>query len=224
MLGAYFFISCSSPSTLSEQDLYAYIKDEANGLSKQRTANGVTMQVSYRPDDFMLWQELEGEQDSAQIAKVFDRYSHYLYFTMRLSAGNKDALYGTSVNQADFNEKLQTLSFRMGQYVSLVTSNKDTIPVADSHYSRLFGMSKSNDILFVFNEEKVADAEWVAFRTQEFGFRTGTQTLRFQVADIEATPLLEELEDFRALASPTKQQTEDYTASEKDKRTHTPSL
>lgn len=188
---------CATPESLTEEALQAYIQDQSNGLMKVRQAAATQMKVFYRPNDFLIWQEVEGETDTTRIREAFTRYDDYLYFMMQLSVDEKDALYGLSKNQMEFNDRLQTLSFRMNQYVQLTTSNSDTIPVADAYYSRMFGLSKSNDLLFVFNKKKAKDAEWVSFHTKDFGFKTGRQSFRFNMKDIEATPKLKELENYQ---------------------------
>ena len=190
-------VSCTIPEYATEDALHAYITDPSNGLSKQKEIGNITMKINYRPDDFMIWQELEGDApDTSKTKEVFSRYEDYLYFTLQLSSGKKDALYGTSANQQDFNEKLQTLSFRMDQYVNLTTSNQDTIPVADFYYNRMFGMSNSADVLIIFNQEKVKGSEWISINTKEFGFKTGRQSFRFKTKAIDQSPKLAALKPY----------------------------
>lgn len=184
---------CSTPEYLSEDELTSYISDESNGLSASKERNGVMVKVNYRPKDFLIWQEVQGESDPEKVKKAMEKYEDHFYFIAQLSAGEKDALYGTSSDQVEFSEKLQTLSFRMNQFVNLTTSNQDTIPVADFYYSRMFGMSGSSDILFVFSEEKAKDTEWVSFNMKEFGFKTGVMRFRFDTRTIAQAPKLNEL-------------------------------
>lgn len=191
-------VGCAAPEYLNEQELQAFISEESNKLARSKTIGELKMRVMYRPNDFLIWQEVEGESDTSKIREAFDRYEDYLYFMMQLSTEQKDALYGLSGNQIEFNDRLQTLSFRMNQYVNLTTSNRDTIPVADFYYSRMFGLAKSNDILFVFNRAEIGDSEWVSFNTKEFGFRSGRQSFRFAINDLNGTPKLEELILYRA--------------------------
>jgi len=82
---------------------------------------------------------------------------------VHMEAGKRDALYGTSSGQDDFSNKLQTLSFKMSEYVNVTTSGKDTIPVADYAFPRTFGLARSTNLLFVFNKEEMKDKEWISF-------------------------------------------------------------
>ena len=195
-LSSMVLLSCSTPDYLSQKELHSYIQDESNGLSKTVQAGNITMEVNYRPNDFLIWQEVEEEEDTTQIKEALNRYHDYIYFIMQLSAGEKDALYGTTTNQMDFNDRLQTLSFRMNQHVNLTTSELDTIPVADAYYTRMFGLSKSNDILFVFNREKLGTDQWISFNTKDFGFKTGRKSFRYELEKINNAPRLLELKPF----------------------------
>lgn len=187
--------SCGTPDYLPKAELQTYIQDTSNGLSVAQEAGSVNMKVSYRPNEFLIWQELDGEE-GAEFEEIKARYANYSYFVLQLKIGEKDALYGTSQNQADFNDKLQTLSFRMNQYVNMTTSQNDTIPVADFYYTRMFGLSKSSDILFVFNNEKINEADHVAFNIKEFGFNTGSRSFRFETKKLNQSPKLDELKHY----------------------------
>lgn len=193
-----FITSCGTPEYLPKEELYEFI-DESENLSRTINTGSITMKMSYRPTDFLIWQELEGEKDTNLIKETFHNYNQYLYFVLQLSAGDRDALYGTSANQADFNEKLQTLSFRMQQYVNMTTSENDTIPLADAHYTRMFGMSKTSDILLVFNKEKIDGDEWLAINNKEFGFKTGQRSFVFNTKDLAKAPKLLDLKPYYEL-------------------------
>ena len=190
---------CTTADYLQKEELHEYLGDEANGLSQSIDNGTVNLRLTYCPSDLMIWREVEDRPDVEAFEQVSGSYNDYLYFTMQLTAGGRDALYGTSVDQADFNEKLQTLSFRLQQYINLTTSQRDTIPLADAHFTRTFGKSSSNDVLLVFSREKTADADWIAINSQEFGFRTGRRSFRFSLEKINNTPKLAELRPFYAI-------------------------
>ncbi len=192
-------LGCTTPEYMEEVELQEFINKESNGLTRSIETGKVTMKMSYRPIDFMVWQEIDNEIDSAKISQAFDNYDQYLYYVMQLSAGERDALYGSAVNQSDFSDKLQTLSFRMPQYINLTTSENDTIPLADAYYSRMFGMSASSDVLLVFNKEQIKSDEWISINTQEFGFKTGRRSFRFDLKDIKNTPKLIQLKPYHEI-------------------------
>ena len=188
------FLCGCRPEFLNERDLNAYIQDTSHGLKKINEVGGIGLSVTYRPTDFLIYQELGSNQDSEKRALLEKKYKDHVYFLLDLQAGERDILYGASANQADFSGKLNTLSFNMGAYTKLVTSKQDTIPVADYIYHRNFGISKSSTLLFVFDKEKIEGAESFAFQLEEFGFNTGLQHFEFTTQDIITTPKLSELQ------------------------------
>lgn len=198
-LAALIMTSCSTPEYLPAKELQEFIHDESNGLSKSAQTEVVSMKLSYRPADFLVWQELESEPDSSIAKKAFANYNQYLYYIMQLSAGERDALYGTSIDQVDFSEKLQTLSFRMQEFINMTTSENDTIPLAEAYYSRMFGMSNSSDVLLVFSKEQINEDEWLSINSKEFGFKTGRRSFRFRLEDIKNTPKLTQLKSYYEL-------------------------
>jgi hypothetical protein len=105
---------------------------------------------------------------------------------MSLSSNDKEALHQIASDQ--YSDLVQTLSFRMSNYVTLTTSVNDTIPVGDFMLNRTYGMSNSTDLLFVFNREKTKDTDWVQFNLNEFGLGIGNQRFRFDMHTLENVP------------------------------------
>lgn len=187
-----FLNSCSSPSYLPESELQAYIKEESNGLIKKRTIDPFKFTVQYRPNDLVILQEVGDDLEPEKIAAAANNFEKYAYFILNLEVDGGSALYKSSQDMAIFSERLQTLAFGMSERVSLITSESDTIRVADYVFDRTFGMG-STMLMFVFNNEKLADTDWFTFNLKEFGFRTGDQKFRFETSDLTAVPRLEEL-------------------------------
>ncbi|HEY9045016.1 MAG TPA: hypothetical protein VIN08_03940 [Ohtaekwangia sp.] len=184
----YTFVIGCSPDRLSSEELTAFVADESNGLSKSVTAaNNTVVRVTYRPTDLWVYQELgKGKHTPEQIDKARKKYSQNLYFILSLSANDKEALHQSTGDQ--YSDLVQTLSFRMNNYVTLTTSANDTIPVGDFMLNRTYGMSSSTDLLFVFNKEKAKDKEWIQFNLNEFGLGIGNQRFRFETDDLEDIP------------------------------------
>ena len=186
-------LSCGQPAFLSEQELKEYILEENSGLNAKKQLGNIQMQVTYRPTDLLILQELDDASNLTEINELREKYENYLYFILSLSVGGKDLLYRGSSNQQDFSNKLQTLSFGMGPFVSLITSEKDTIPVADYRFDRSFGLGSSSSLLFVFPREEIKNATKLSFQTQEFGFGTGTQDFIFDRDKLDNHPRVKEI-------------------------------
>lgn len=179
------------PEYLDKEALHAYLLDESNGLSSEVKVGAINAKVTYRPTELLALQSVgQKAVNKEEIRRHQQRFDEYVYFILSLEARGKDALYGTSQNQQDFSNKLQTLSFRMGDYVQLTTAMGDTIPVADYIYQRNFGMEGNSSLMFVFHREKAIEPSWVSFDIEEFGLGIGNRKFRFDTKDIRNTPKL----------------------------------
>lgn len=180
--------ACSSPGHLTPEELTKYIANEDNGLIKKAEINDTKIEVTYRPTDLWVHQELDSEAaDTAKVSELRNKYSSYYYFIVSLSRNNKEALHQAG-DFGTYSELVQTMSFRMAEYVTLTTARQDTIPVGDFMLNRTYGLSPATDLLFVFSKEKAKDKEWVQFNLNEFGLGIGNQRFRFRTKDIENAP------------------------------------
>jgi len=185
-LAALFCVAGCTTDPLTPEEYAAYIADQDNGLRKSVTVGGNTIAISYRPTDLLVKQALTGKATPEAIAARRKQYTPYLYFVLSLSAGNREALHATAGDS--YSGLLQTLSFRMNDFITLTTSAGDTIPVGDFMLNRTYGMSASTDVLVVFSGEKAKGNEWVQFNVNEFGLGTGNQRFRFDMKDLEESP------------------------------------
>jgi hypothetical protein len=180
------FGSCK-PEYLSPEALTAFVADENNGCATSAKIGETTIAVTYRPTDLLVHQETgDVAVDPKKLEALRQKYAAYYYFILSLSHNNKEALHQSSGEQ--YSDLVQTLSFRMAEYVTLTTAASDTIPVGDFMLNRTFGMSPSTDLLFVFSKEKAKEKEWVQFNLNEFGLGVGNQRFRFRTKDLEGLP------------------------------------
>ncbi|MEM1405263.1 MAG: hypothetical protein AAGG59_00700 [Bacteroidota bacterium] len=177
---------------LSEHELQAYIQ-ESEELSKTKVYKGYQITVSYKPNDLLIAQELGGEEAKSfiQLTELRKKYQDYEYFILSLSKENKEALYKAGGGYDQFSDLVQTLSFRMGNYVNMTTSGSDTIEVADYVFPRTYGMGAATNLMFVFNKKNAEDDEWMQFNLKEFGMGLGNKTFRFRRADLEHVPKID---------------------------------
>jgi hypothetical protein len=181
-------VACK-PSHLTPEELSAYIADEDHGLKKTVAIGKTNISVTYRPTDLWVQQELgNGAADPKKVEELRNKYDRYFYFILSLSHNEKEALHQAGGEQ--YSELVQTLSFRMNDFVTLTTA-QDTIPVGDFILNRTYGMSNSTDLLFVFSREKAKDTDWVQFNLNEFGLGAGNQRFRFKINAIADAPGIE---------------------------------
>ena len=180
-----------TPSKLSEQELQGYVQDESNGLTKIVERKGIELSVNYKPTDLLVSQELRNrKREQTLIDSLRNKYSQYSYFVLNISKDGKEIL-NQSQNFDAFSQNLQNLSFRMKEYVHLTTAQQDTVPVLDFVYPRLYGMGGSTSLLFVFDQEKIEDTDWVQFNLKDIGLGIGKSHFRFETSDIENAPQID---------------------------------
>jgi hypothetical protein len=183
-------VGCAD-NKVTPDELKAYIQNERNGLLKKSNLEGTSIAVSYRPTDLWIFQETKSQLlDSASYQQLYTKYAGNHYFILSLSKDNQEALQ-TSYGAERYRDLVQTLSFRMDQFVTLTTSARDTIPVGYFMLDRTYGLSGATNVLFVFDKAKSKGAEWVQFNMNEFGLGTGNQYLRFSTKDIEQAPTID---------------------------------
>jgi len=175
----------------TEAEIQVYANDASNGLIQEDSIHGLTIAVQNRPVALIIAQELKGqtEQNDSVLTAVTRKFSPNLYFNLNLSVGDKDPLlYSGSMQR--FSSLLQTLAFQMDKFVFLTTSEKDTIPVGDYVYPRLYGMGSGSTMLFAFTKDtaKWEKTDWVDFHLQEFGMNTGNRKYRFKKSDLDEVP------------------------------------
>jgi len=181
--------SCSRPEFLTPEELQLFILDEENNLKKSEEVNNYRIEVTYRPTDLLVNQEIGDELvDGNKLEQLQKKYNGYYYFILSLSKNKKEALHQMDGDMERYSELVQTLSFEMTQYANLTTSTQDTIPVGDFILNRTYGVSASTDILFAFNKEKSRGKDWVQFNLNEFGLGVGNQRFRFSTKDLDNAP------------------------------------
>lgn len=187
----FLILASCTPKEVEYNELINYIQDEDNGLHKQAGMNGIVTEVTYKPTDIWLHLELgDNHTTQMQIDSLRKHYKSYHYFSVSLSKDNKEALHSSASSMSQYSELVQTLSFRMNEYVTLTTSAQDTIPVGDFILDRTYGLSSATSLLFVFSKDKTTSAEWIQFNLNEFGLGTGNQRFRFKNKDLLKAPSL----------------------------------
>lgn len=184
---ALMLVLACTPDYVTSGELTAYLLEEDNGVHKSVEINGVKVEVTHRPTDLWVSQELgDTAADPVRVNELRKKYDPYLYFVVSLSSNGREALH--AVGRAQYGDLVQTMSFRMREYVTMTTNEQDTIPVGDFILNRTYGMSNTTDLLFVFSKEKMNGSEWVQFNLNEFGLGVGHQRFRFRTEDLAIVP------------------------------------
>lgn len=187
------FGNCSEKE-LTPGDLATFISDDDNGLRKTEAINGLSLDVTYRPTDLIIDSQFSNRALSQSVLDTLrQHYDGYYYFILSLSThDNEEVLRPNQFSFNQYSELLQRMSFRMHEYVTLVTSTGDSIPLSDYILENTYGLGSANTMLFVFGKEDISpDATWVQINLNEFGLGTGHIRFRFSLEDISNCPSID---------------------------------
>ncbi len=190
------FASCEKEA-MSERELLAFVQKDENGLEKNRKSGNASIDLTYRPTDLLVAQELsiaDRENDSI-INQLRNKYDKYFYFVLSISVDEDEILSSNMWHSGQFGEMVQKLAFRMGDYIQLHTSEQKSIPLADYVYPRMYGLSKSTDMLLVFPKEEIQEAEWIKITLKDFGLDIGNTHFKYNMDNLISCPKI----DFRQL-------------------------
>ncbi len=183
--------SCGQKEFDTEEALWEYLKDESNGYQFTKTINGVDFSLIYRPTDLLVKQELNDSNNAEQIAKLRDKYGKYMYFNLSMSKESQELLSTAPGNQQEFGAMVNQLAFGMGEKVHLYTQKKDTIALADYVYPRMYGMSQSTTMMFVYpKDENKIKGEYLNLTIEDLGLMTGEVKFKIPIDPLKDEPHL----------------------------------
>ncbi|RAW00964.1 hypothetical protein [Pseudochryseolinea flava] len=177
--------ACSPSEFESADELQLFLKSPENNLSYHTQHNNMTISLTYKPTDLMVYQELgDSPANYTQLNNLQRKYESYYFFILNFShtATNSHAA-------GSFFEKVKKLSYNLHEYVNLTTST-DTIFVGEFAPIRTIPSDRESDIIIVFKRDKSKGHEWVQFNLNEFGLGVGNQQFKFRVDDLEKIPRL----------------------------------
>ena len=183
------FMSCSNTSFDSKEKLWEYLRDIDNGYLHQKNVNGYDFSLLYKPTDLLVTQELSSSYTKEDVEKLRDKYKNYIYFTLSMSRDNKELLSATPKNRQEFGAMVNNLAFGMGEKVHVYTAKKDTLELLDYVYPRMYGMSRSTDMLFVYpRDEKYLQEEYINITIGDLGTYTGEVKFKIPTKKIKNEP------------------------------------
>jgi hypothetical protein len=190
----FFFLlltSCANKTFNNEQELWTYLKNPDNGYLQQKNINGYDFSLLYKPTDLLVAQELGEDTSKEKKTALREKYQKQLYFTLSMSRNGKELLSTTPKNRQEFGAMVNQLAFGMGEKVHLFTQNKDTLELLDYNYPRMYGMSQSTTMLFVYpRDEKQLREETLNFTIQDLGTYTGEVKFKIETDKIRNEPRL----------------------------------
>ena len=148
----HFLASCGPPSYSSARELRAFLEQEASPYSFNALTPAFELKLTYQPTDLIVSNHLGNETyTSEERIQLQEEVKKKIYFKLSFQKNNQDLLSSIPTNQEEFGHLSHLLSFEMGQWVSLSSLAGEEFTLIDFHYSRMYGMKNSSDLLFVFD-------------------------------------------------------------------------
>ncbi|HEX2395377.1 MAG TPA: hypothetical protein VHI78_08525 [Bacteroidales bacterium] len=163
-------------------------------MIQEKVINGTYIKLTYKPSDLIAVQELKviDTLSKEKIQEIQKRYKQQYYFLLSISLQGKEILH-SAADREWFSSMVNTLSFGMNEYVSLVNEQQDTLKLLTYNYPRMYGMSASTDILFVFERRNLNSNDILTFKIEDFGLYTGDLKFRIRVKDVNKVPHLRDI-------------------------------
>lgn len=184
--------SCNQKTFNTEEELISFIQDETNGYKQQKMINGVNFSLLYRPTDLLVKQEISDKKvTKEELKELKNKYKKYIYLNLSMSKNNQELLSTIPKNRNEFGQMVNQLAFGMRDRVHVFNQSKDTLEMVDFVYPRMYGMSKSTSIMFVYprDKEKLQD-DYINFTVQDIGLYTGEVKFKIDIEKIENEPQL----------------------------------
>jgi len=182
LLAAVGFFSCRKKIT-NRADLIEYINNPENGLKKTEQIGPVKVALTYKPWQLTVLNQLGNKGKSGNKDKpAITNFTNKLFFVLSLSANNKEILRQVPFSQ--YSEMVQVLAFRMKEFVELIPDEGKPIEPLDCLFQQTYGMGIANNVLIVFDKQKLLEADNLNIKIKEFGLNTGNLSFNLQTKDI----------------------------------------
>lgn len=184
-------LACTPSSFNSKQELLTYLRNVDNGYHFKKSINRIDYSLTYRPTDLMVYQFMDEKTEPASVEKLRKKYSKYLYFNLSMSSNGKELLSQNFGSRAEFGAKVSQLTFGMSEKITLTSQYRDTLPLLDYVYPRMYGMGRSTNLLLVYKKEYEAMQQDHLFLTvKDLGYGTGEVTFKIDTKKLKNQPQL----------------------------------
>lgn len=188
--------SCRN-SELEYKEYLKYLADKDNGLVKEASAGGVKVKVKYLPTDYLIYKAAHNSDSvasKAQIENLHKEYENSLTFILTLGPADGESFSITRVginSYEEFAQRIETMSFNMKEYISLVVGDKEYKPDLIQLES-INSLEQSKNIIVVFNTVDKAGVnimqDDLVFIYNDELFLTGVNKFKFKKSDLVHIP------------------------------------
>lgn len=172
------FFSCDGKGKVvmgSKRELEAYVLNPENGFLSKREGMRFSYSLNLHPNDLLVLDELNryGILTDSLVYQADSLFAPYQYFHLSVSPSSKEYKGGFS-SQKEYSNFIHVLSFRLGEYMCLVSGN-DTLHPVSFHTSKTYGLGEGWSSLVAFNTSKQVSGFSVLLK----GLHPGEPDLKF---------------------------------------------
>ena len=168
----------------------AFIQRPEHGLHKKQECEVNTVELSYKPTQQLVMQEMGTTVDPVLCDSLKRNYDKYMYFIMTVTPAAGHKLYEPLESMQQYYDLVQTLAFRMNEYVSAKVGDKRVYSKA-TYFDQLYGITNSLSCMIVFDRAELQEETSFSISIKEFGLRTGICAFEFSNDDINNCPIIE---------------------------------
>jgi hypothetical protein len=167
-------LGCAS-KRVSKQEMAKFLRDEDNGLIQKVNVGNANLEIVYNPTELLF-------KDKKEIPK-------FIYFSIKISIEGKSLdkyLYLKTLNDPELKERL---SFRLKEYIQLISSTNDTIRPVEVVKNDLNTNESASVWLIVFDKGSINnEVRTLDITVKEFGAGLGTNHFIFRKKDLDNIP------------------------------------
>jgi len=167
-----FLLSGCQPRLATKKEMTAYIADPDNGISiTHDLKDNVKVTLAYIPQSLLhLPKTKEGKTNK------------HCYFSFRISRNHTQLLRQLDFNQ--YSKMISVLSFRMQDYVTVSNGKNAVVRPIQSFYQQTFGLTNYDELMLVFESDKILSSKHFKITIDECGFGLGNLDFKYNSADI----------------------------------------
>jgi hypothetical protein len=183
-------ISCKTADSVSMEELKSFVLEPGHGLNQSVTRNEIRLEVTYRPKDLVIVQDV-GTENKTKWVETKAQLDSLDYFVLKISRQGEEVQNTLAGDQVKFNSAISYLSSGIENDIFMTMEEGEVVRMESSSFVPTFGISNGTTVLLVFKSylDKRARDFSIIFRDSMFG--TGSSEFRFAGSDITNVPSLQ---------------------------------
>lgn len=185
-------IGCGGKKVLDKSGFEKWMKNNKNGLVKERIINRIKYKVSFQPIDWLMLKSDKQLAMNNQDIKVKSDYENVLTFTLDITdtSGNYSMLRYELRHESEYYDRINYYSNLIQNDLYLVEGT-DTLPCMFTHMEQTYNVSPINTITIEFvrkDKSKRYNDTWLVYNDRVFN--SGILKFYFKKEDLNNIPEL----------------------------------